>query len=502
MLAAAVATFCLVPDTSMPWFIDWLLALLVVLTSAPLYLVNFLTPLGFNGICRLQDFLSETARRRKYGKFNAHSKPAQLSRDAQLRIFSFLRARAAFGSSERLVGEWTPDAFSAGRDLAAARLVCRAWNDAATEVLYTEVTLVTPRACVVFARALKAHPRRAPLVRRIVFPELSRRVSYDNKDDRFWSETIHGSGGVRQLHFRAAMDQVVSRCTQATDVTFFQNTKELKDVPGLVESTPRLTHLAIHHLEHDGRLNIPFKADALTQFPHLEVLMLQRQRLELSESLTAISTLHTLRLGRCFLTPAALHALLAHLPALRVFSWRESAVPDVASMTVAELLAPNLDSLTELTLVHHEPSAHFWIDPRDLDQFTSLRRCTISAWMADKVQALPSSVSELIVTTSPSPSSMLRTARQRCKARLAAVQGIVRLQRSSPSLRSVQLWDTVALSHLAGWRAAAYMLRAILQPVSVEVAVNLFLDKKEEENVRKTLWRSYRKRRLLWQDVI
>ncbi|EJD40367.1 hypothetical protein AURDEDRAFT_187017 [Auricularia subglabra TFB-10046 SS5] len=475
----------------------------LILLYSPVYLVELLSTLSFHGLCRLQDILSETWRRLKYGRTNARNRAAQLPQEVQLQIFLLLRARARFGSAERLMDEWkpaSPGAFSGCRDLAAVRLVCRAWTDAATEVLYADVTLVNARACVAFARGLLVRPRRAVLVRHIVFPEVSRRLSNHTAQPSVWSQSIYGSPGVRRMDLKAAIDRLVLQCSRATDVTFFRDAADYTGVPGLIQCAERLTHVSLRHLDNAGQYFTTFSTDALSQFPRLQSLTLQRHRLELSEATFAFATLHTLRLGRCSMFLGVLHGWLAQLPSLRVIFWRESAAHDAGSISLADLFAPRRHALVECTLITRD-STHR-IELRDLDVFSSLRRFTVSAWMLPGLHALPPSLVELIVTTSPTHSVVWRTPRQRRQILLDMAQCVVRLHRCSPWLRSVQLWDTIVLSYFEVWCVIAYLLREMLQPAGVEVAVNLILDRNEEENVRAKLWKDNRKRRLLWQDVI
>ncbi|EJD40377.1 hypothetical protein AURDEDRAFT_170560 [Auricularia subglabra TFB-10046 SS5] len=458
--------------------------------------------MGFQSLCGVQDFLSGARRRTKYR--HRTSAAQWLPHELQLHIFALLRTRAAFGMTERLMAERElepPGAFNGGSDLAAVRLVCRAWRDAATEALYADVTLVTARACIAFSRVLLAHPTRAQLVRRIVFPRASRNLTNDNPQPSSWVARLIGID-VRRMDLKAAIDHIVVQCTRATDVTFFRTARTLDGLPGLMQCAQRLTHLAVRHLDGENPFCAPFPLAALERFPQLQSLTLQHHHLVIPPSMTPAPTVHTLRLGRCLLKFEALHMLLAHLPNLRVLALRDTAVLDqVPLVRLALLFAPAHTILTECALIDVQRVSV----PKSLTFFSALRRLTICAWMFAKVKTVPPLLQELIITTAPSPTAGRATATRRRKALLDIARRLVRLLTrnvDAPSLRSVQLWDTVLLSQLPDCSVVAYVLREMLRPAGIDVAVNVFLVYGQEKELHARFRRERRNRRLLWRDVI
>lgn len=484
----------------LPFYITALMVwYILLLLYSPIPLAKLMARLGYRGLCRTQDVLSEMRRRLKYGRTNAHNPAARLPVELQVHVFSFVRSRAAFGRAERHLAYGAPDAgavFWGCRDLAAARLVCRAWTDTATAVLYADVTLVSARACVAFASVLLAHPRQALLVRSMVFPPVSRFLATAPPGQYGWQKSVDG---VRKMDLKAAVDRLAVQCTNATDVTFFPPgipDVTLEEVPGLLQYAPRLEHLAFRHLDSRDMSSMPFPVQQLARFPRLSSLSLQMQHLVIRPA-TMPSALHTLRLGGCFITVASLRTLLGQLPNLRVLLLRDiELIHDEPLVPVTRLLEPAQAVLTECAIIGERHLAA----PRSLDDFASLQRLTISACLlADSVQMLPPLLRELIVTKR----TRYVTRVPPRKALFNAAQCLMRLPMwSAPSLSSVQLWDTALLSELPDYRIVAYMLSESLKPVGIAVAVNLFLGAEQERDVRGRFQRKNRIRRLLWQNVV
>ncbi|EJD38739.1 hypothetical protein AURDEDRAFT_172232 [Auricularia subglabra TFB-10046 SS5] len=479
-------------------------------------LINALVPIGpFIGAgSPTEDSLSEQLRRMKRRRDLA----AQLPTEVQLQVFHFLRTRALFGANERL-SDPSPYSsaivpFSAARDLAAARAVCRMWHDAATEAMYYDVVLFSATACIAFANSLLTHADLAPLVKRVVLPEISYRLEHVRSTH--WNEPLQPGGRHQWQELKDAVTTISIQCSNAADWTFFHFNSYINAVTGLVHqlSPGRARHLAIRsalrELKFDtsGRQDVFYLSATLHDLAHLESFALHRSRLRVTSSPVPLATLHTLRLSTCTMRLDALTTFLTCLPNLRTLDWRDSAFDDVAEVALSTMLASHLSTLVDCTVIppEHSPAS---ILLGDLSPFVSLRSLALRADMLPQLDVTPPRLERLVVSFGPWPGysnsriSLFRVHWRRniFDAAHALMRGVPRWREfHSPALREIQLWDSVLPWQMATWTIASFLLRQTLSPSAVEVAVNLFLAK--DEDVRANFqWRRM-KRWLLWQGVL
>ncbi|EJD38736.1 hypothetical protein AURDEDRAFT_172229 [Auricularia subglabra TFB-10046 SS5] len=350
----------------------------------------------------------ESQYRDKYGcSSNAGNKAAELPQEVQLRIFHLHRTRAKFGEDLLEMDLFNMMPFSAHKDLAAVRLVCLEWHDAATEALYTDVNLHEPHACVAFSSTLLMRPELARLVRRVAFPQSSRDLSIlpthaidnmaiNSKD----SETFRFA-----LTLKLAIKNIVRLCDRAEDLRFFKNAKQLKDVSGIVQCASHVAHLSLrlradlHEWWQARELDLVPRTLPVDGFPRLQTLTLQNHALD-PLLLVPLIGLQTLRLSHCVMELSAFHALLIRLPHLRSVFWRNHHRMDAHSM--GELFGPHhgdlkLEELTLIGSMHRETE----LSLHDLHTFHALRKLTITARMLSSLNLPPPSLARLTITFAP-----------------------------------------------------------------------------------------------------
>ncbi|EJD38735.1 hypothetical protein AURDEDRAFT_172228 [Auricularia subglabra TFB-10046 SS5] len=387
-----------------------------------------------------------------------------------LRIFHLLRTHAKFGEEVRGMDTFNRGHFSARKDLAAARLVCLAWLDSATEALYTDVDLHRRRACIAFANTLLAHPPLARLVRRVTFPR--------SESDTIFAFEDYAGGFREELALRLAIEHVVRLCDRAEDFRFFRHSKEVEDVSGILQCAPRAVHLSLRDSRtyKDFYRVLPFAPGSLAVFPHLQTLTIIDQSLD-PLILVPLQTLHTLRLSACSFDLAAFHTLLARLPKLRNIVWRANSAGDIH--TVEEVFGPSYASLklSELTLVPQK-----WKNKElalgGLHLFSALRSLTISAPMLSSMQVPPPALAQLTVTFAPSNSYLFDEKESWRRDIMNVADCLVHRAAGwremwSPDLASIAIWDVVCRRQLMYWGVVSYILRESLLPCGFDVSVNL-----------------------------
>ncbi|EJD34104.1 hypothetical protein AURDEDRAFT_131337 [Auricularia subglabra TFB-10046 SS5] len=456
------------------------------LSSTPLYwcYVLGMPILAFSAVlywplCALQDAFARWRIRRR-----ATGAAARLPPEIQLQIFQLLRMRSRFGATEclprgfRSFESWRAIPFAAARDLASAARVCAAWHGAATEALYTDVSFRHEKDVIALTLTLAARPELAVVVRRILLPE-----------DAPYSPSQYSTVRVKYDDFARAVDRLLALCTGATEVLLFRDSMPLTDVPGF-RAAGHLRTVTIYGgpAFASGRQDDPqnrAEVDVLAllqHLPHLESLALDRQFVVFDAPiipppmLSALRNIHTLRLGECTVDVAALVRLLRALPRLRVADLRHvTFAPADTHTALSFLFSAQLGTLTELTL-HVTRHKHLHPVPRilisDLGDFTALRVLRIDVPMLCALRIAPPRLEHLAVSMAPS-SSTPYFRRVVEKSIFTAAGNVRAVARNMPGLRSVQVWDEVALALLPAWRVAAIMLRVSLAPAGVDVAVNL-----------------------------
>ncbi|EJD37757.1 hypothetical protein AURDEDRAFT_129245 [Auricularia subglabra TFB-10046 SS5] len=403
---------------------------------------------------------------RRAGSSGKQNLAADLPPEVQLQIFHLLQTRRRFGEREwpLFPGTISPREIDwvagwAG-GVAPACAVCRAWRDAATEALYSDVVLPNSRCLLAFAAALAVRPELARFVRRVAFPTAETRYPREIED-------------------------IVRSCNGAVDFAFFRTGAEVLDIAGLGLAAPRVRRLAITSGHHDESQVDSYDPHPLSvipmieRLPRIESLALTGGRIPFYEEIpftdlifsTRFSHIVSLSLDACVLHVVALIELLAALPGLRTAELRNLTVLN-PRVPVGNLFLRQGNTLQELIMSSTNRSAATAsaLMLGGLDTFALLRVLAVNAHDLCGLLALPPALERLIVSFAPYSTRPGRACRRRV---LAAVGELRRLRSASPGLRAVQLWDEVFLAQIRDWEIAAFMLRAML---GVEVEVNLFLD--------------------------
>ncbi|EJD44306.1 hypothetical protein AURDEDRAFT_166688 [Auricularia subglabra TFB-10046 SS5] len=425
-------------------------------------------------ICTLQDRIVDWKIRRARGADgNTRNPAARLAAEVQLQIFHLLRTRAAFGSRERLPcdrGFSRDFRFSPGsRDLITARLVCVAWRAAATEALFYSVVIRSALDAQPFLHTITQHPELARLVRRIVFPEAHSRTESSS-----------------QTRLSLAVDQIASLCTGATDIALFYDEAMLERVSGLSTVGMNLLRVELHGGRPDSLWNrdadTPDELDIvslLSILPNLVDLTLTRHRVILDTLVLqppqqrVLGRLHTLRLGTCTTSAPLLLSLLKFLPNLRVLELRDPLFSDAGPViSFSDLLRVQHSALLDLALLFNGTRTRIAFG--NLGAFGAVRTLTVNAHMLAAIRVLPPVLTELIVSFAPYSSQEypLHGSEYR-KILIAAVGDVSALAPTTPTLRSVQLWDEIRLYQMPCWHVAGFMLHERLAPAGVALAINL-----------------------------
>lgn len=432
------------------------LHILYLVFLPPFLLWNFYCMVNF---VRFIDIVDDDRRLKALGAdSNTRNPAARIPPEVQLHIFRhvmmFMRLRAEEQPCNTSNVRTRPAALNPG--LPATCSVCRAWHDAATEVLYVHVRFTNARCTQRFARTLSERPALARFVRSIVFPDAAPQEPH-------------------------VVERIVRCCVSATQVSFFRTETSIYDVPGLTFVAQQVRTLVVNAGHHGAGPYRPPEFNMSTvpaMFPNLESLTLSRQNILFAyedlrpETVRVLRSLRALHLDRCTFKFIALARLLSAMPRAQTVELRNMS-PRGQLCSAESLLVAQRLSLRALLLASTVRSAQTGslVCLCDIHALPALRTLALNARELPHLRALPPALEELVVSFSPYSAWQTRpTCRQ---SALSAVRVIRALAPSAPALRAVRLSDEVDLADVPDWKIAAFLLREMLRGISVEVNLHL-----------------------------
>ncbi|KZV96597.1 hypothetical protein EXIGLDRAFT_833551 [Exidia glandulosa HHB12029] len=224
------------------------------------------------------------------------------------------------------------------RDLRATCLVCRAWRDCAATLLYSSVYLRTARQLYALLRTLNHRPASSALVRSIRLPDETRELPEHPPVSRLFSPRKR-----RLRNIARAVDTLLARCAQTTEIVFRVNTPNMASIHGFFATAAQLERVEFAAGPRDtiarifrDPVHLRFPRGSLLADPPMKQLTLQGLFLGSTNELY-FPELRSLHVHFCASEPGWLRNLLEHSPKLEVLY--------IESLFVAEMLYWDVDEL-------------------------------------------------------------------------------------------------------------------------------------------------------------
>ncbi|KZW01940.1 hypothetical protein EXIGLDRAFT_829520 [Exidia glandulosa HHB12029] len=483
---------------------EWVVFSLVFLAVSPALILVYifwdgphaLLALLFHVQLLVQDYMSERRRRRAFGD-NSRNAAALFPHEVQLQIFGVIAAIDDFHC------ERGRDWHSAG-SLARLTLVCRAWHGCATQQLYAHVHLRTDRACVRLAASLARRPSLANFIFGLTLPqtvsvlpvlpiELVRQYS--------WMEKGALSPGKLHWHkLKTAVDEIIPMCGACRTIHLGIDF----GASHLRVYLPNLGHLQA--LSVEGRHIGSGIRQCAVDFPAADLhacldklTSVSISWCEISHgSLAALPSLQSLTLEHCHLDIDWLASVPLRFPNLRHYHLRHVSFTRLRSgMFVVFVQEGNV--LESFTLVEpfciagpiSLPGSHSW---RTLTLSANLiwDRCTIPTNL-EVLEFIPERYHE--VYGRPYVITMVAK----------IMSHIPEWKLNSPKLHTLRVYaENVSNQRLQleSWKVMAVMLQEFCDRYGVRFDLSIRLGPSICGPVYEKRARDWKKRRLLWRDVL